>query len=163
MKTQEFIEAIRQIENQYGDTPLKAVEVDYYRDELHVTCIKEKHTLARVSESDVGDFAIYGISSPIVGREGLTKGNLVEVANLIYHYSFTEIEEREEEKKYRYSLKGVREGSSYLNYNKKYQNYCFTNLLEVSDVTTQFTDSETKNFPEEIKNLLKYCEKIEVK
>ena len=84
------------------------------------------------------------------------------ISKLIYEYGMTPIEEREQEKKYRYRLRGVKEGSGYLNYSTDYLNYHFTNLLEVSGVTTKFTDSEVKNFPDDIKNILMLCEKIEV-
>ena len=84
------------------------------------------------------------------------------ISKLIYEYGMTPLEEREEEKKYRYRLRGVKEGSGYLNYSTDYLTYHFTNLLEVSGVTTKFTDSEVKNFPDDIKNILMLCEKIEV-
>ena len=84
------------------------------------------------------------------------------ISRLIYEYGMTPLEEREEEKKYRYRLRGVKEGSGYLNYSTDYLTYHFTNLLEVSGVTTKFTDSEVKNFPDDIKNILMLCEKIEV-
>ena len=84
------------------------------------------------------------------------------ISRLIYEYGMSPVEEREEEKKYRYRLRGIKEGSGYLNYSTDYLNYHFTNLLEVSGVTTKFTDSEVKNFPDDIKNILMLCEKIEV-
>ena len=84
------------------------------------------------------------------------------ISKLIYEYGMTPLEKREEEKKYWYRLRGVKEGSGYLNYSTDYLTYHFTNLLEVSGVTTKFTDSEVKNFPDDIKNILMLCEKIEV-
>ena len=84
------------------------------------------------------------------------------ISKLIYEYGMTPLEKREEEKKYWYRLRGVKEGSGYLNYSTDYLTYHFTNLLEVSGVTTKFTDSEVKNFPDDIKKILMLCEKIEV-
>ena len=92
----------------------------------------------------------------------IDKKDLDYLFNYTVEYARTPLEEREEEKKYRYRLRGVKEGSGYLNYSTDYLTYHFTNLLEVSGVTTKFTDSEVKNFPDDIKNILMLCEKIEV-
>ena len=142
MKTKEFIEEARDL----------GLFVEENKNQ-NMIWIKSPH-----EDSHVGEVKTNKIGCRIFDESKRFPG----ISRLIYEYGMSPVEEREEEKKYRYRLRGIKEGSGYLNYSTDYLNYHFTNLLEVSGVTTKFTDSEVKNFPDDIKNILMLCEKIEV-
>lgn len=146
MKTKEFIEKVEELgfRAEESDSGIDVIN-GVFQHLCHVS-----KTFRFVLDTDWTEFEEAGEAT----REDLYK--------LAVEYANTPLEEREEEKKYRYKLRGVKEGSGYLNYSTDYLNYHFTSLLEVSGVTTKFTDSEVKNFPNDIKNILMLCEKIEV-
>lgn len=170
LKRKDFIEAISNITNEHGDKPLRAVHAfnpGMQSPSMDVKCIKEKYSLAKVGEGYIGDFEMYGMKSPIVGREGLSKENLEDVAKIIMAYSFTELIDREEEKKYAYRFPFNITRSNKTNYHVR---KVITGVqLESADLESveninafQFTDKEIEKYKGLERTLFDACEKYEV-
>lgn len=170
VKRKDFIEAISDITNEYGDKPLSATQVflpGMDNKYMFVQCIKGKYDLAKVSEGNIGEFEVLGMESPIVGREGLSKENLEDVAKIVLAYSFTELTDREEEKKYAYRLPFNITLSNMTNYHVR---KVITGVqLESADLESlenvsyfQFTDKEIEKYTGLERALFDACEKFEV-
>ena len=170
LKRKDFIEAISNITNEHGDKPLRAVQnfnPGMQSPSIDVKCIKEKYGLAKVSEGYVGDFEMYGMKSPIVGREGLSKENLEDVAKLIMIYSLTPIADREEEKKYMYRFPFNITRSNRTNYHIR--KVISGVQLDSADIEKRknvngfhFTDKEVEKYTGLERMLFQACEKVEV-
>ena len=87
------------------------------------------------------------------------------ISKLIYEYGMTPLEEREEEKNYVYRMNFAVVAQEYLKATKK----GVVRFEGDRDFSTnepyfksEFTDAEVENYPKEVRELFKICEKIEV-
>ena len=87
------------------------------------------------------------------------------ISKLIYEYGMTPLEEREEEKEYVYRMNRAVAAQEYLKASKR----GVVRFEGARDFSTnepyfksKFTDAEVENYPEEVRELFKICEKIEV-
>lgn len=125
----------------------KGFSIDQY-DYMVMVCDEEGRYLARVGDEIVGEidsnYSAFADLS-IDDREFILR-NCVEL-------SLTPLEEREEEEKFYYRLKGfVREEYEYLNYELDSENFFTCDKREAKGVKTQFTDSEFVSFPIDVKS-----------
>lgn len=90
-----------------------------------------------------------------------------DVADLICEYGMTPVEERVEEKKYYVKLKNdvlaYNMHGSYLNYSEVAEHYLFSNQESTRYYTSQFTQKQLDEMPDEVKAVIPLCEKIEIK
>lgn len=88
-----------------------------------------------------------------------------DLAESLLAYTMTPIEEREEKKKYVYRMNRAVAGQEYLKASKRGV-VSFEGARDFSTnepyFKSKFTDAEVENYPEDVRELFKICEKIEV-
>lgn len=156
MKTKTFMEKVRdlgysiQLENH---TQYKWADITVDDDDL----MERDKQVARISTGWEAWGDLYHMQ--------FSGHNEIELLNVITEYLVTPLEEREEEKKYVYRMNCAVVAQEYLKASKR----GVVRFEGVRDFSTnepyfksKFTDAEVENYPEEVRELFKICEKIEV-
>ena len=145
MKTKEFIEEARDL----------GLFVEENKNQ-NMIWIKTPH-----EDNHVGEVKTNKIGCRIFDESKRFPG----ISRLIYEYGMSPLEEREEEKKYVYRMNCAVVTQEYLKAAKK----GVVRLEGDRDSSTnepyfksKFTDAEVENYPKEVRELFKICEKIEV-
>ena len=137
MKTKKFIKEIR--------------SMGFDVKELHYNLAiydDNEFSLAHVSKKEVGvlitDFPCF---------YKLEHNSKLQLLNLLIEYAKTPIEDRKEEEKYYYRLKGFNTLiDKYLARGKISNDFYLVSQYEKEDYNTQFTDKEFEVFPDDIKS-----------
>lgn len=150
MKTKTFLEKVRELGFKIEECDL---DIDVINGTSEYLCSVSK-TFRFVLDTDWTAFE---------GAEEATREDLYKLA---VEYAHTPLEEREEEKKYQISLINnvveYNSRGSYLNLRVDTGQYMMSASKETSEFQTQFTQKEINNFPDDVKEILPLCEKIEV-
>jgi len=85
-----------------------------------------------------------------------------QLFHILAEYAATPIEEREEEKKYQFKIKGIVDNMNFLNYEMIQGFYFLDSITGNQEVQTAFTQFEIDNFPEDVKRLITVAERIPV-
>lgn len=149
MKTSEFIDAVKGLR----------------RMELKV----ETHDVAIVVKSKFNEYVLvvdtnelYNIDTRFDGFRALSDNDKIKLYKLCNRYIMTNVEEREEPKKYKLKHKLVRE-CSYLNYRKRDKELRFSTGEQVGQYKTAFTIREWEALTEQTwEDLLLQFKAIEV-
>ena len=105
-------------------------------------------TLAHVSKKEVGVLA-----TDFPNFYGLEHDRKLRLLDLLIEYANTPIEDRKEEEKYYYSLKGFDTlVDKYLTHGKISHSFYLVSQYEKEDYNTQFTDKEFEALPDDIKS-----------
>src|SRR5699024_666459 len=86
-----------------------------------------------------------------------------QLFHILAEYAATSIEEREEEKKYQFKIKGLIFNMTSFNYEMIQGSYFLDPITANQAVQTGFTQFEIDNFPEDVKRLISVAESIEVR
>ena len=102
--------------------------------------------VAKTSEVDFGV-----LTTDYIGFYKLDYNTKLQLLNLLIKYAKTPIEDREEEDKYYYKLKGFGE-EYYLNSEDNGKYLYFSDNIQTDECQTQFTDKEFEALPEDVKS-----------
>lgn len=105
---------------------------------------------------DVDDSIMAIVSKAVVGKmdtyhavfEYLNENDREYILKTCVDLSLTPLEDREDEEKYYYKLKGL----GYLNYSTKHKNHFISGKENSSLFKTHFTDAEFASLPDDIKS-----------
>src|SRR5699024_2900354 len=85
-----------------------------------------------------------------------------QLFHILAEYAATSIEEREEEKKYQFKIKGIVDNMNFLNYEMIQGFYFLDSITANQEVQTVFTQFKIDNYPEHVKPMISVEESIEV-
>lgn len=114
---------------------------------------------------NVNEYLAYHFNTDYKAFKQLHLRDKRQLANIMWEYASTPLEEREEEKKYVYRMNRAVAAQEYL----KASNIGTVRFEGARDFSTnepyfksKFTDAEVENYSEEVREIFKICEKIEV-
>lgn len=136
MKTKKFIKEIKSMGFHIKDYEVVTVIIDSNED-----------FIAKVSKVKFG-----GLATDYPEFYRLEHNTKQQLLNLLIKYAKTPIEDREEEEKYYYRLKGIERRIVYLNQERETLN-CFIGVnYDTHKFKAQFTDKEFAALPDDIKS-----------
>lgn len=149
MKTKEFV------------TSVEALGFGVLRGKRNSYVTNKERTLCSISED--GQFEVDTYRTNFANLEKDTQAKLFK---LVTEYSATPIEERKEEKKYRYELPALDSNDNFVYLHKHSINEVRIGYLCNQHIFTEgvyeFTDKEVKQYTDKARALFDACEKIEI-
>lgn len=152
MKTKEFISATREL----------GLNISENHVEIVITDVRD-YEICNVSKLNC--FSMNTRGAVFINLESDVKEKLL---TYLYEYAKTPLEEREEEKKYRYKLSSNFEIKNTLTRNLPRETFFFSSIEEEDyrDYTLKFqkyfTDKDVDRLPKDVRDVFNACEKIEV-
>ena len=128
---------------------VKSMGFDLVESHYILTILDDNETLIGAVSKE--EFA--GLATNYPGFYRLDYNSKIRLLNLLSKYAKTPIEDREEEEKYYYRLRGFNTlEHKYLSRGKISHSFYLVSQYEKEDYNTQFTDKEFSAFPDDIKS-----------